>query len=193
MRIITGTLKNRRITVPKGVVTRPTTDRTKESMFNIIESRKGIEDCTILDLFSGSGNLAFEAISRGASKAVCVEQNRKCAASIEQNAQVFDIKTQIRVLTSDVWGFVNGLATSYDLVFADPPYDYPYMGDLVDIVIQKGWLKEDGWFILEHDARHNFSQHPHCVFAKPYGRTVVSIFLTHQVFETNEEMMQDEE
>lgn len=193
MRIITGTLKNRRITVPKGVETRPTTDRTKESIFNIIESRKGIEDSTVLDLFSGSGNLAFEAISRGASKAVCVEQNRKCTASIEHNAQVFGIKAQILVLTSDVWGFVNGLATPYDLVFVDPPYDYPYMANLVDMVIHGGWLKEDGWLILEHDARHNFSEHPHCVFAKPYGRTIVSIFITHQVLETDEKMIQEED
>lgn len=176
--------------MPKGVETRPTTDRTKESLFNIITVRKGIEDASILDLFSGSGNLAFEAISRGAAKALCVENNRKCVQSIEKNAELFDVKSQIRVLPSDVWSFVNGMPTAYDIVFADPPYDYPYMADLVEAVIHKGWLKEDGWFVLEHDARHNFTVHPNCVFAKPYGRTTVTIFLTQPV---QEELSDEEE
>jgi len=181
MRIITGKLKSRKIVLPKGVETRPTTDRTKESVFNILEVRKGIEDAVVLDLFSGSGNLAFEAISRGAKKALCIENNKKCALAIESNAKNFGVQELIKVITADVWGFVNGFATSYDIVFADPPYDYPYMAELVTAVVSNGWLIEEGWFILEHDARHDFSSHSHCVFAKPYGRTVVSIFLAHEV------------
>jgi 16S rRNA (guanine966-N2)-methyltransferase len=181
MRIITGKLKSRKIVLPKGVETRPTTDRTKESVFNILDVRKGFEDASVLDLFSGSGNLAFESISRGAKKALCIENNKKCVLSIEANAKAFGIQDQIKVLASDVWGFVNGFATPNDIVFADPPYDYPYMAELVDAVITKGWINEEGWFILEHDSRHDFSTHAHCVFAKPYGRTVVSIFLAHEV------------
>lgn len=181
MRIITGTLKSRKIILPKDVETRPTTDRTKESMFNIIVVRKGIEEASVLDLFSGSGNLAFEAISRGAKKALCVESNKKCSLAIDKNAENFGIKDKVKTLTADVWGFVNGFATPYDLVFADPPYDYPYMAELANQVISGGWLKDDAWFVLEHDSRHNFSAHPHCVFAKPYGRTIVSIFLSHPV------------
>ena len=135
MRIITGKLKSRKIVLPKGVETRPTTDRTKESVFNILEVRKGIEDAVVLDLFSGSGNLAFEAISRGAKKALCIENNKKCALAIESNAKNFGVQEQIKVITADVWGFVNGFATSYDIVFADPPYDYPYMAELVTAVV----------------------------------------------------------
>ena len=192
MRIITGKLKSRKIVLPKGVETRPTTDRTKESVFNILDVRKGIEDAVVLDLFSGSGNLAFEAISRGANK--CIEKNKKCSLAIESNAKNFGVQDQIKVLTSDVWGFVNGFATPYDIVFADPPYDYPYMAELVTAVVSKGWLNEDGWFILEHDARHDFSSHSHCVFAKPYGRTVASIFLAHEVnFEEDETEDETEE
>ena len=181
MRIITGKLKSRKIILPKGVETRPTTDRTKESIFNMIEVRKGIDDALVLDLFSGSGNLAFEAVSRGAKRALCIEANKKCTTSIEKNAEVFGIKEQMKTITGDVWGFVNGFATPYDLVFADPPYDYPYMAELVNQVIDGGWLNDDAWFVLEHDARHDFQSHPHCVFAKPYGRTVVTIFLAHAV------------
>lgn len=181
MRIITGTLKSRKLVLPKGVETRPTTDRTKESIFNILEVRKGLEDASVLDLFSGSGNLAIEAISRGAQKAVCVENNKKCSTSIEKNVEAFGIKDQVKTITADVWGFINGFASPYDIVFADPPYDYPYMTELANQVISGGWLKEDGWFVLEHDLRHNFSTHPHCVFSKAYGRTIVTIFLKHAV------------
>jgi 16S rRNA G966 N2-methylase RsmD len=69
-------------------------------------------------------------------------------------------------------------ASAYDVVFADPPYDLDAMPEMIDIVMDKGWLNKDGWFVLEHDKRHNFAAHPLCVFTKAYGRTIVSMF-TH--------------
>lgn len=183
MRIITGKLKGRRISIPKQVDTRPTSDRTKEGMFSIIDARRYFTGITVLDLFSGSGNLAFEAISRGARKAVCIEQNKTCCLFIEKSAITLGIDAQVQIFQADVWQYLAAISNPYDLVFADPPYDYEFMTQLPDVVLTKGWLKEDGWFILEHDARHDFSEHSHCVFSKPYGRTIVTIFLNTPILE----------
>lgn len=177
MRIITGTLKGRRLKSPTTDETRPTSDRTKEGMFNVIDARRYFDDLEVLDLFGGSGNLGFEAISRGAAHVTFVDASRASIKIIEENAAHLGVTDQIKVICSQVDSFLSRFARPYDLVFADPPYDYPEMEKLIDVVLTTGWLAEGGWFLLEHDKRHNFTDHPNCVFSKPYGRTIVSIFL----------------
>lgn len=178
MRIITGTLKGRVLTIPKGLKVRPTADRTKESMFSILETHMGLRNQTVLDLFAGSGNLGFEAISRGAAKVVAVENNRSNVALIEKTAKKFDVTDYISIRNADVSSFINSPAVPYDIVFADPPYDYPDIEEMTDQIIQLGWLKKSGWLLLEHDKYHDFSHHEHCVMSRAYGRTIVSIFET---------------
>jgi len=129
MRIITGKLKGRRITIPKGLDVRPTTDRTKESIFNKIEVYKYIEGATVLDLFGGSGNLGFEAISRGAKSVTFVDLNPKNIGLIEKTATEFGVETQARTVVSDVQRFLNGMPIPYDFIFCDPP------------IIMNGWKK----------------------------------------------------
>jgi 16S rRNA (guanine966-N2)-methyltransferase len=177
MRIITGTLKGRKITIPAHVDMRPTSDRAKESIFSIIEVRRHITGCSILDLFAGSGNLGFEAISRGAEKVLFVEQSSPAIDHIQKTARQFGVEEKVRTLCSSAESFLNGPPSRFDIIFADPPYDYPEMIGLPEIILKGGWLKPDGWFILEHDKRHHFGEHPNCVFTKPYGRTIASIFL----------------
>lgn len=176
MRIITGTLKGRRISVPPKVTVRPTSDRTKESMFSVIDVRKHITGSHILDLFAGSGNLGFEAISRGAERVIAVESSQKAVEHIDETARHFRVEDRMQSICTTVEAYLRGSSRPFDLVFADPPYDYEALEDLPGIIIEDGWLKEDGWFILEHDKRVFFSEHPHCVFSKPYGRTIVTIF-----------------
>lgn len=176
MRIITGTLKGRKIAIPADTQIRPTADRTKESIFNIIEVRKHLTDSSILDLFAGSGNLGFEAISRGASKAMFVDSASEAVHIITKTAKTFGVESKVQVICLDVLRYLQGPGVAYDIVFADPPYDYEFIGNLPDVILQNGWLKEDGWFVLEHDKRILFENHPHCVFSKPYGRTIVTIF-----------------
>ncbi|MFO8029860.1 MAG: 16S rRNA (guanine(966)-N(2))-methyltransferase RsmD [Cyclonatronaceae bacterium] len=176
MRIITGTLKGRKISVPPQVDMRPTSDRAKESIFAIIEVRKDLSGCTVLDLFAGSGNLGFEAVSRGAASVVFVEQSEVAADHIGNTARQFGVENQIRTVSAPVEAWLRGAPRPFDLVFADPPYNHEDLPDLPDIILHGGWLKPDGWFILEHDKRHHFGEHPNCVFSKPYGRTIVSIF-----------------
>lgn len=175
MRIITGKLKGRRLEVPPKGTIRPTSDFTKSGIFNIIEARKGVEGCRILDLFAGTGNLGFEAISRGAESAVEVEADRGAVNAIIETAKRFGVTDQVQVVASDVAAYLGRAPRPYDLVFADPPYDYSDFQGLIDTVLS-GWLAEDGWLIVEHDVRHKFNQHPNCVFTKPYGKTIVSIF-----------------
>lgn len=177
MRIITGTLKGRRLKSPTTDETRPTSDRTKEGMFNVIDARRYFDDLEVLDLFGGSGNLGFEAISRGAAHVTFVDSSRASIKIIEENAAHLGVTDQVRVICSQVDSFLSRFTHPYDLVFADPPYDYPEMEKLLEVVLTTGWLAEGGWFLLEHDKRHNFTDHPNCVFSKPYGRTIVTIFV----------------
>jgi 16S rRNA (guanine966-N2)-methyltransferase len=177
MRIITGTLKGRKIDTPESGVIRPTSDRTKEGMFNVIAARRYFDDLRVLDLFAGSGNLGFEAISRGVKSVTFIDDNRPSVKGIDATAVRFGVATQVNAICMDISRFIQGPSQPYDLIFADPPYDYPEMHELIERVLSGGWLAEGGWFLLEHDKRHNFNAHPHVVFSKPYGRTIVTIFL----------------
>ncbi len=181
MRIITGKLKGRHFNIPKGLDVRPTTDRTKESIFNLIEARVFMEGTQILDLFAGSGNLGFEAISRGARHVTSVELDAQNVKQIEKTAADFGIDDQMRIVCSDAQRFLNGMAIPYHFIFCDPPYDYPFMDELIDQVFKENWLTDEGWLILEHDKYKDFTDHPKCTFSKAYGRTIVSIFQKHPV------------
>lgn len=179
MRIITGTLKGRKLEVPGQDVVRPTSDRTKEGMFNVIDTHKGLNGMTVLDLFAGSGNLGFEAISRGASQVLFIDADRNSIEYIERTARKFGVEGSCSTRLLPVETYITLASKPCDIIFADPPYDYPDMDQLVEVILDKGWLADDGWFILEHDVRHDFSGHPNCFFSRPYGRTIVTIFFDH--------------
>ncbi|MGM0587927.1 MAG: 16S rRNA (guanine(966)-N(2))-methyltransferase RsmD [Bacteroidota bacterium] len=176
MRIITGSLKGRKIPHPQTQNVRPTTDRTKEGMFNAIVARRHIRGLRVLDLFAGTGNLTFEAISRGAESALCVDSQGENLEYIQELADKFGVSDQIRTRRADVAQFLEGPPIPFDLIFCDPPYEYPLMHDMVEQILEKGWLAPDGWLVLEHDRRHHFEHHPHSIYSKPYGRTIVVIF-----------------
>lgn len=176
MRIITGTLKGRKINIPKTLDVRPTTDRVKESIFAVIESHLYISDCAVLDLFAGSGSLGFEALSRGAKSAFFVDHNRSNVKHIEKLANDFELPEQTTTTTLDVKHFLDGPAMPFDLIFSDPPYKYEHIEETVETILNKGWLKPHGWLVLEHSKFLDFSKHPNLLQAKKYGRTYVSFF-----------------
>lgn len=180
MRIITGLLKGRRIHIPNTLNVRPTTDRTKEGLFSILDARKYIRGANVLDLFGGSGNLGLEALSRGAKKVLFVDSDRRNIKHIESTAREFEIADQVRTVPSKVERFLDGMPLPYDIIFADPPYHYSWMEEMVETILSDGWLAENGWLILEHDKHHDFSDHPHCAYVKEYGRTHISIFLAEE-------------
>lgn len=178
MRIITGKLKGRKIPVPKSGLLRPTSDRAKEGIFSVIHARTYFDDTRILDLFAGSGNLGFEAISRGAANCLFVDREIQHIRHIEKMGKLFEIEQQVQTAAVDVEHYIeSNTHGSFHFIFADPPYDYHLMESLIDTLLKNNWLKPDGWFILEHDKYNDFSDHPNCVYTKKYGRTIASIFM----------------
>ena len=120
MRIITGTARGKRLKTPEGLLTRPTSDRVKEGIFNIIQF--DIEGRRILDLFAGTGQLGIEALSRGASTAVFVEQRRDAATLVRDNLKITDFTDRGRIVNGDAAGFLSSAREKFDIIFVDPPY-----------------------------------------------------------------------
>ena len=121
MRIIQGEHKNRRFAIPKNLKIRPTTDRAKESLFNILENMYDFENLEVLDLFSGSGNITYEFCSRGAI-VTCVEINKKCTKYIFETSKKLGMKNTI--YQKDVFRFLKTCKKKYNIIFADPPFNY---------------------------------------------------------------------
>lgn len=176
MRIITGKLKGRSVPVPDTGLLRPTSDRTKEGLFSVLSARIYFDALKVLDLFAGSGSLGFEALSRGAESCLFVDSEELHIRQIEKTAAQFGLSENIATRIQPTELFLEQEPEEFDLIFSDPPYDYFRMEEMIDTVMKKGWLHSNGWFILEHDKRHDFSSHPLSVFSKAYGRTIVSIF-----------------
>ena len=175
MRIITGRFGRRQIKAPEGLDVRPTADRVREALFSALESRGAVAGAHVLDLFAGTGALALEALSRGATGAVLVEQNAKALAALGANVRTLGVAREVTVVRGDVLAWLARRPTErFTLAFADPPYDLPELPDLPDRI--RPHLAPGALFVLEHDARHTFADRPDLLFSRPYGRTVVSIF-----------------
>ena len=174
MRIVSGKWKGKRIVAPKNLPTRPTTDFAKEGLFNILNNRFFFDDLRILDLFAGTGNIAYEFASRGAGEITCVDQNKGCVRFIGEMAD--DLGANIQPVQLDAWLFVQKTTTSYDIVFADPPYDWDKHEALAEALIQKGFLKEGGEAIIEHSADTDLSHLPGFFEHRKYGHVHFSFF-----------------
>ena len=154
MRIIAGTARNRRIEAPEGKNTRPTLDRVRENLFNILQTR--IRDSTVLDLFAGSGALSFEAISRGASRAVLCDIDRNANRTEKQNADTLGFTEQTEILCCDWKAAVRILQNrgeQFDLIFLDPPYRMVNLLNLSDQL--EPLIAPDGLVIVEHEAKQS--------------------------------------
>jgi len=140
MRIISGAWRGRKLVSPRGDVTRPTSDRTRETLFSMLQSRLGsFEDLVVADLFAGTGALGLEALSRGAAQCLFVEMDRQASKCITENISKLGASDNCTVVTQSV--FALGPATkNYDLIFMDPPYD----GNAVDVALDK--LSRLSWF-----------------------------------------------
>ena len=120
MRVITGSARGRRLLELAGGETRPTADRVKEGVFNIIQF--DIEGRRVLDLFAGTGQLGVEALSRGAAEAVFVEQRRDAARLVTENLKLTGLADRARVVNGDALSYLAGAGERFDIVFIDPPY-----------------------------------------------------------------------
>ena len=176
MRIISGTHKGRRILPPKNLPVRPTTDMSKESLFNILQNRCDYQDLKVLDLFAGTGNISYEFGSRGAAKIVAVDADFGCTKFIKQTAESFDFP--IFVIKSNVFSFLEKNNEHFDVIFADPPYSFSEteLQKLITLIFNNQWLQADGLLILEHTRHIKTENWTHFSFQKNYGQSVFSFF-----------------
>ena len=168
MRVVAGEARGRKITAPTGTSTRPTSDRVRESIFNMLFSLGVVEDSTVLDLYAGCGALGIEALSRGARFCTFVENNRRAVLSINENLDGLGFSDRSTVVESDVEPWLERLAHHYDLVLADPPYADKGWKTLLDHVDSKYLVLETDEELPEHD-RWDVARE------KTYGTTVVTV------------------
>lgn len=175
MRIISGTFRGRRLSPPKNISARPTTDFAKESLFNLLNNRMDFEGIDMLDLFAGTGSIGIECISRGARSVTAVE-----LAHVQQNWIITCCKQlgihNLSVIRGDVFKFLPTCHMKYDLIFADPPYALEEIRSLPDSILGFSLLKEDGWLVVEHGKDTDFTSHPHHIETRTYGSVHFSFF-----------------
>ncbi len=183
MRIITGKYKGRHFDIPRSFKARPTTDFAKENIFNVLIQYVGFDGATALDLFSGTGSISLELLSRGCCQVVSVELDRDHHRFIQEcihklTAKSQEPKADIIPIRGDVFRFLKSCKQQFDLIFADPPYALKELTTLPDIIFEKQLLTDDGIFVLEHGKDHDFSKHPRFKEHRQYGSVNFSIFTT---------------
>jgi len=179
MRIISGIHGGRRINPPANMpYTRPTTDIAKEGLFNILQNNLAIPELDVLDLFGGTGSISYELASRGAATINIVEKDTKMYEFIKKTAAELGFGN-IRVFKSDVFKFMDSTDAQYDFIFAGPPYALATIDELPKKVFEKGLLKKDGWFVLEHTPRNDYKKFAHYKTERNYGTTIFSIFINN--------------
>ena len=178
MRIITGQYKGRHFDIPRSFKARPTTDFAKENIFNVLIQYVDFDGATALDLFSGTGSITLELLSRGCQQVVSIELDRDHHRFICDCLKKLEVKggNAVLPLRGDVFRFVKTCKQQFDFIFADPPYALKELSILPDLIFERQLLKDDGIFVLEHGKDHDFSQHPHFVEHRQYGSVNFSLF-----------------
>ena len=175
MRIISGIYRGKKIHPPGNFKARPTTDFAKESLFNILIHQYNIEGMDVLDLFSGTGSITYEFASRGARSVVAIEMAPLHHKFIQDMCRSMETD-QVTVIRADAFRYLKKPIQSFDIIFADPPYDHNGLAELPDLVLSTSILNNDGLFILEHPGNYSFTAHPRFQQHRKYGGVNFSIF-----------------
>lgn len=175
MRIITGKYKGRRFDIHRTFKARPTTDFAKENIFNVLAGYVDFDGADALDLFSGTGSISLELLSRGCRQVVSVELDRDHHNFIRQCLKKLGDDGVIAI-RGDVFRFLKSCHQQYDFIFADPPYALKELATLPDAVLERGVLKEEGIFVLEHGKDYDFSDHPRYLEHRSYGSVNFTLF-----------------
>lgn len=178
-RIISGQWKAKRISAPKHFTVRPTTDFAKEALFSILDNRYALASSSVLDLFSGIGSITLEFASRGCQDIQSVEMNAKHAGFIQHTASELDLVLNMNIQRADVFDWLkkNKGKKQYDIIFADPPFDLDEKKyqELIALVLENDYLKENGVFILEHSSRMKL-EHSQLLESRKYGNISFAFF-----------------
>jgi len=177
MRIVSGTYKGKRIIAPKKLPVRPTTDFAKEALFNILNNQYHFSALKVIDLFSGTGNIAYEFASRGAEEIIAVDGHFECVKFINKISQELDLP--IRTVKSDVFKYLKATGETANIIFADPPYDFEAdkLQQIVETVFGRDLLLEGGSLIIEHHKKIDLSSLEHFSEVRKYGNSVFSFFV----------------
>lgn len=177
MRIISGKFKGRRFYPPAGKwPTRPTTDFAREGIFNILSNRFDFADVHFLDLFGGTGSHSFEMISRGCTNVTYVDNHRGCIHFVRALVRELDVEHCISIHRADVFDFCKKVDMYYNYIFAGPPYALPEIRSIPDLIFAEDLLSPSGLFILEHNRKVEFTEHPRFEDERKYGQCRFSLF-----------------
>ncbi|SHE41503.1 16S rRNA (guanine(966)-N(2))-methyltransferase RsmD [Psychroflexus salarius] len=177
MRIISGTHKGRRLSAPKNLPVRPTTDRAKEALFNILMHRFNLSEISLLDLFAGIGSISFEFASRGTQQITSVDKNSKCCHWLSKTSEQLEFECSI--VKKDVFEFIEQTPQQFDVIFADPPYDLTKekLEEIITTIFNRNLLRSDeSLLIIEHSKFINLSEHPKFSEERRYGLSTFSFF-----------------
>ena len=176
MRIVSGSHRGRKILAPKNLPVRPTTDMAKESIFNILTNLYEFNDASVLDLFSGSGNICYEFASRGVLDITAVDNNINCIRFIKKTSE--ELNLNLNIVKSDVVDFLKKTKNQINIIFADPPYekDEVYLKNIIELVFNNHLLKNNGVLIIEHSKQISLENIEHFIYKKRYGSCCFSFF-----------------
>lgn len=180
MRITGGKYLNRIIRPPAGFKARPTTDLARESLMNILNNRYDFESVSLLDLFGGTGAISYEFASRGTVEIDIVETDRRSCRFISNTLKELGLE-RARVHRLDVRDWLKICRRQYDIIFADPPYDLPWLEEIPDLVSLSGIIEKDGFLILEHPRKIEFSGHNLFFEHRNYGGVNFSFFRLQEI------------
>ncbi len=181
VRVVGGAAKGHRLQAPRGTDTRPTSDKVRESIFNIV--RDEFVDRAVLDLFAGTGALGIEALSRGAEKAVFVERRQAACDVIRRNLAHTRLESAAHVVCRPVERALPELDGTFSLILADPPYAYASIHDIMALIGNARVIGSDTLVVLEHSPRFDVAEEyaPLALLRqKVYGDTAVSIFIVRE-------------
>lgn len=178
MRIIGGKWKGRVVHVPRNLPVRPTMDRSKEALFNVLQNRMNFDDKDGLELFAGTGGISLEFLSRGIQNMVAYDLNFSCVSHLKNLAQKFEI-SNFKVRKGDVMQLLRRKHNfgSFDIIFADPPFTMSGITDLPNLILESELLKENGLFILEHPTLVQFPDSPYLDDVRKYGESTFRFFV----------------
>jgi len=175
MRVISGIYKSRKFKLPKNFPSRPTTDSAKEGLFNILTNRIDFEDCDVLDLFAGTGNISLEFLSRESKSVLSIDSHFVAFKNMKKLLHEVE-STNWKVIKNDVFKYVPKLDRQFDVVFADPPFGLEKIYDIPKLVLDSDLLKEDGLLIIEHGRETDFSKTEHFENCRNYGGVNFAFF-----------------
>ena len=175
MRVISGIRKGLKLKSPDGANVRPTTDRVKESVFNIIQPYLPADN--VLDLFAGSGALGIEALSRRSLNCVFVDSDRKSLLLVKDNLLLSGFSDTAEVVFSDSVGYLNKTTAQFDIIFLDPPYNKGLLAPVLDIIYKRNLLTESGIIVAETEKDGEAAEHfGFDEFRRAlYGKTVITV------------------